>query len=183
MRKKIMAILLTLTMAGILFAGCGGSKNEVQEDASSEVGQESAITAESEVKESPAAGGNKEAVTLTMWVWDDAQVPATQAMVDEFHEMHPNINIEITSIAGVQDYNTKMQTVIGTKDAPSVFWINFNLAKEYIPMGFVQDLTEYINKDSEFDITKLNAGITDAYTVDGKIYGIAKDTDGFAVFL
>ena len=157
MRKKIMAILLTLTMAGILFAGCGGSKNEVQEDASSEVGQESAITAESEVKESPAAGGNKEAVTLTMWVWDDAQVPATQAMVDEFHEMHPNINIEITSIAGVQDYNTKMQTVIGTKDAPSVFWINFNLAKEYIPMGFVQDLTEYINKDSEFDITKLNA--------------------------
>lgn len=182
MRKKIMAILLTLTMAGILFAGCGGSKNEVQEDASSEVGQESAITAESEVKESSAAGGNKEAVTLTMWVWDDAQVPATQAMVDEFHEMHPNINIEITSIAGVQDYNTKMQTVIGTKDAPSVFWINFNLAKEYIPMGFVQDLTEYINKDSEFDITKLNAGITDAYTVDGKIYGIAKDTDGFAVF-
>lgn len=181
MKKRIMAVVLTLSLAVMMFAGCGG-KREEQGMASSERVPESVSNEEKPGEENRSADESKESVTLTMWVWDDAQVPATQAMVDEFHEIHPNIDVEITSIAGVQDYNTKMQTVIGTKDAPSVFWINFNLAKEYIPMGFVQDLTDYINNDSEFDITKLNAGITDAYTVDGKIYGIAKDTDGFAVF-
>nr|WP_308627422.1 sugar ABC transporter substrate-binding protein [uncultured Eisenbergiella sp.] len=181
MKRKIMATLLTLSLAVIMFAGCGG-KGEELGDASTGTAPVPASSSQEEGKEGQEVQDNKESVTLTMWVWDDAQVPATQAMVDAFHEMHPNINVEITSIAGVQDYNTKMQTVIGTKDAPSVFWINFNLAKEYIPMGFVQDLTEYIDNDTEFDLAKLNVGITDAYTVDGKIYGIAKDTDGFAVF-
>lgn len=152
MKKKMMSALLSLSMATAMIGGM-------------------AVTVHAE-----------EEVTLSMWVWDDAQVPATQAMIDEFHEANPNINVEITSIAGVTDYNTKMQSVIGTPDAPEIFWMNFNLAKEYIPMGFVQDLTGNIEADETFDISKLNAGITENYTVDGKIYGIAKDTDSYAVY-
>ncbi|HIV93586.1 MAG TPA: sugar ABC transporter substrate-binding protein [Candidatus Eisenbergiella stercoravium] len=185
MKKKLLALLIIASMSMAMLMGCGsggdsGSSSGAGTSSEPEASQPSETaggTAEVETGQE-----DQEDVTLTMWVWDDAQVPATQAMVDEFHEMYPYINVEITSIAGVDDYNTKMQTVIGTQDAPSVFWMNFNLAQEYISMGFVQDLTDYIDNDPDFDITGLNAGITDAYTVDGKIYGIAKDTDGFAVF-
>lgn len=175
MKRKLMAIMLVLTMAVTMLAGCNSGKTTTTpEDKPTE--------AETTVKPEEEKVEEQKDVTLTMWVWDDAQVPATQAMADEFHEMYPHITVEITSIAGVVDYNTKMQTVVGTEDAPSVFWMNFNLAKEYIPMGFVQDLTDSINNASDFDITTLNAGITTAYTVDNKIYGIPKDTDGYAVF-
>lgn len=182
MKRKMLTLTLVASVFTAILTGCGSGAGETASSASSEAGssQEGEVSAETDAAE--AGQESQEEVTLTMWVWDDAQVPATQAMVDEFHEMYPYISVEITSIAGVDDYNTKMQTVIGTQDAPSVFWMNFNLAQEYIPMGFVQDLTEYINNDPEFDITKLNAGITDAYTVDDKIYGIAKDTDAYAVF-
>jgi multiple sugar transport system substrate-binding protein len=129
-----------------------------------------------------AAEGDKTPVTLSLWVWDDAQVPPTQKMVDAFSEEYPWITVEITSIAGVTDYNMKMQSVIGTADAPSVFWMNFNLSREYVPMGFVQDLTDYISADESFDLSALNAGITEAYTVDGRHYAVPKDTDSFAVF-
>lgn len=128
------------------------------------------------------AEADKTPVTLSLWVWDDAQVPATQAMVDAFMVKYPWITVEITSIAGVTDYNIKIQSVIGTADAPSVFWLNFNLGREYIPMGFVQDLTEFIAADNTFDLNSLNAGITKAYTVDGHYYAIPKDTDAYAVF-
>lgn len=182
MKKGLTALLLGLSVLTVTLAGCGNSTGSQNEENAAPTTVESNGGKEAETDNTEAAGTSQEEVTLTMWVWDDAQVPATQAMIDEFHETHPNINVEITSIAGVGDYNTKMQTVIGTPDAPSVFWINFNLAKEYIPMGFVQDLTGFMDADEAFDINKLNAGITDAYTVDGKIYGVAKDTDGFAVF-
>lgn len=128
------------------------------------------------------AFAQQDPVTLSLWVWDDAQVPPTQKMVEAFNEQYPWITVEITAIAGVTDYNIKMQSVIGSSDAPHVFWMNFNLAKEYIPMGFVQDLTEYMEGDAEFDPNALNAGIAQAYTVDGRQYAVPKDTDSFAVF-
>ncbi len=131
---------------------------------------------------SAAAQADKTPVTLSLWVWDDAQVPPTQKMIDAFTAEYPWITVEITSIAGVTDYNIKMQSVIGTPDAPSVFWMNFNLSREYIPMGFVQDLTDFMAADQSFDLGSLNAGITAAYTVDDRHYAVPKDTDSFAVF-
>lgn len=118
-----------------------------------------------------------EKVTLSMWIWDDAQAPAMQAMIDAYEAKNPNVEIELTSVAGVTEYNTKMQAVFGSEAAPSVFWMNFNLGREYIPMGVVQDLT-----DTGIDFSTLSAGITNAYVVDGKTYGVAKDTDSYAVY-
>lgn len=118
-----------------------------------------------------------EKVTLSMWIWDDAQAPAMQAMIDAYEAKNPNVEVELTSVAGVTEYNTKMRAVFGSPSAPSVFWMNFNLGREYIPMNVVADLT-----DAGIDFTTLSAGITNAYVVDGKTYGVAKDTDSFAVY-
>ena len=116
-------------------------------------------------------------VTLRFWMWDDAQQPAIQAMVDEYTASHPNVKIEISCQPDVTGLNQKIQATIGTTDAPEIFFINYNLAAEYIPMGIVADLTEY-----KIDQSQLAQGIVDAYTVDGKVYAVAKDTDSYAVF-
>lgn len=178
--KKVLAILLVSVLLVTMLGGCGSSKKDDSSASNASAGDTSAKSTGNEDKTSDKE--KKDPVTLTLWIWDDQQKPATQAMVDAFHEKYPWITVEITSIAGVTDYNAKMQSVIGTKDAPSVFWMNFNLAKEYVPMGFVQGLSEYMNNDPNFDISRLNAGITEAYTFDGEIYAVPKDTDSYAVF-
>ncbi|MDD3336966.1 MAG: sugar ABC transporter substrate-binding protein [Eubacteriales bacterium] len=118
-----------------------------------------------------------DAVTLRFWMWDDAQVPAIQAMADEYTAAHPNVKIEISCQADVSGLNQKIQATIGTTDAPEIFFINYNLAAEYIPLGIVADLSSY-----EIDQSELASGIVNAYTVDDKVYAVAKDTDSYAVF-
>ena len=119
----------------------------------------------------------EEAVTLRLWMWDDAQQPAMRAMADEYEASHPNVTIEISCQADVSGLNQRIQATIGTSDAPEIFFMNYNLAAEYIPLGIVADLTPY-----GIDQSDLASGIVNAYTVDGKVYAVAKDTDSFAVF-
>ncbi len=116
-------------------------------------------------------------VTLRFWMWDDAQQPAIRAMADEYESTHPNVKIEISCQADVSNLNQKIQATIGTPDAPEIFFMNYNLAAEYIPLGIVADLTSYA-----IDQSDLASGIVNAYTVDGKVYAVAKDTDSYAVF-
>ena len=116
-------------------------------------------------------------VTLRFWMWDDAQEPAIQAMIDEYVSTHPNVKIEISCQADVSGLNQKIQATIGTTDAPEIFFMNYNLAAEYIPLGIVADLTDY-----NIDQSELAAGIVGAYTVNGRVYAVAKDTDSYAVF-
>ena len=119
----------------------------------------------------------EEAVTLRLWMWDDAQQPAMRAMADEYEASHPNVTIEISCQADVSGLNQRIQATIGTSDAPEIFFMNYNLAAEYIPLGIVADLTPY-----DIDQSDLASGIVNAYTVDGKVYAVAKDTDSYAVF-
>lgn len=116
-------------------------------------------------------------VTLDLWMWDDAQQPAIRAMADEYEASHPNVKIEISCQADVSGLNQKVQATIGTADAPEIFFMNYNLAAEYIPLGIVADLSPY-----NIDQSELASGIVNAYTQDGKVYAVAKDTDSYAVF-
>lgn len=75
-------------------------------------------------------------VTLDLWMWDDAQQPAIRAMADEYEASHPNVKIEISCQADVSGLNQKVQATIGTADAPEIFFMNYNLAAEYIPPGY-----------------------------------------------
>lgn len=123
----------------------------------------------------------EEKITLTLWQWDDAQVPAIQAMIDAYTATHPNINIEISCVPDNPTYGTKIRTVLGTADAPNIFWMDLVLAKEYIPMGIIQDLTPYI-EETGLDLSDLNPNVQKIYTYDGHIYAIAKDVDGVAIY-
>ncbi len=116
-------------------------------------------------------------VTLRFWMWDDAQQPAIRAMADEYEAAHPGVKIDISCQAGVDGLNQKIQATIGTSDAPEIFFMNYNLAAEYIPLGIVADLSSY-----GIDQSELASGIVGAYTVGDKVYAVAKDTDSYAVF-
>ena len=121
-------------------------------------------------------------VTLHMWLWDDVQLPAMRAMADAFIEQHPHITVETTVFPGIGDFNIKMQSVFGTPDVPEVFWMGMNLAVEMMPLGIIQDLTTFINNEPTIDLGRLNPYMVDFFTLNGRVFGIPKDLDTFAVF-
>lgn len=123
----------------------------------------------------------EEEVTLTFWQWDDAQVPAMQSMIDAYTATHPNVKIEISCVPDNPTYGTKLRTVLGTADAPNIFWMDLVLAKEYLPTGIIQDLTPYI-EETGLDLSDLNANVQKIYTYNDHIYAIPKDVDGVAIY-
>lgn len=131
----------------------------------------------------PTLGGAfaEEQITLTLWQWDDAQVPAIQAMIDTYTATHPNVKIEISCVPDNPTYGTKLRTVLGTADAPNIFWMDMVLAKEYLPTGIIQDLTPYI-EEHKVDLSDLNENVRKIYTYNDHIYAIPKDVDGVAIY-
>ncbi|MGC8972434.1 MAG: hypothetical protein ACP5K2_09655, partial [bacterium] len=49
-------------------------------------------------------------------------------IVEEYEKLHPDVKIELVGVGayGGQDYVTWIQTRLLTKDAPEIFWLNFD---------------------------------------------------------
>lgn len=126
-----------------------------------------------------SGSGSNGPVTLTYGLWDVAQRPAMQKIIKEFHASHPNINVKI-QLTPFDSYWTKLQTAVTAGTAPDVFWMNTANAKLYATNGAILDLDDQI-KSSHFDMNNYVDAIRSAYTVNGKVYGIPKDVNGFGL--
>jgi multiple sugar transport system substrate-binding protein/raffinose/stachyose/melibiose transport system substrate-binding protein len=122
------------------------------------------------------SGGGSDAaddgsVTLTMWhnsttgdgkqYWEDAAAA--------FHEEHPDVTIEVTSIQN-EDMDGKLQTAVNSGDMPDIFMARGGgKLADIVSAGKVKDLTGLIDDDVK---TAFGDAPFSAFTVDGKIYGM-----------
>ena len=127
---------------------------------------------------SSGSGGNGP-VTLTYGIWDVAQRPAMEQIIKEFHASHPNINIQI-QLTPSDSYWTKLQTAVTAGTGPDVFWMNAYNAKFYAINGALLDLDDQV-KSSHLNMDNYVDAIRSAYTVNGKVYGLPKDANGYAL--
>lgn len=125
------------------------------------------------------SASNSGPVTLTYGIWDVAQKPAMQQIIKDFHASHPNINVQI-QLTPSDSYWTKLQTAVTAGTAPDVFWMNSYNQKYYATNGALMDLDNDI-KSSHVNMNNYVDSIRAAYTVDGKVIGIPKDVNGFAL--
>lgn len=124
------------------------------------------------------SGGNGP-VTLTYGIWDLDQKPAMQQIIKEFHASHPNINVKI-QLTPSDSYWTKLQTAVTAGTAPDVFWMNTYNAKYYALNGALLDLDDQV-KSSHLNMKNYVDSIRSAYTINGKVYGLPKDVNGFGL--
>lgn len=96
-----------------------------------------------------ASGGNEETL---------------QKMYEAFHEEHPNITVEIETIA-YNDYFTQLQTRVSGGTAPDCYELNIENFAAYANKGALAEITGV--DFSGLDETSLNA-----FNVDGKQYGL-----------
>lgn len=153
MKKKITAMLLAAVMAlsAAALTGCGQS------------------------------GSSDGPVSLTLSLWDEAQLPVIQENVDSFNAAHEG-QIEVTIEQIPWDtYWTKLDASLETDEAPDVFWMN-TYAGKYVDAGVLEPLDSYIEADG-IDMSAYAQGRVDAFNLNGSQYAMPKGLDTVAVAL
>ena len=154
MKKKLLAVLLTMTLVVTMLSGCGGGSSEPSSsDSTSE----------------------DSANTLTVWAWDKQfNIYAMEEAEKVYQADHPDFNLEISEV-GWNDMQTKLSTIVGSgnyKELPDILLMQDFAYQKYVityPDLFL-DIT-----DSGVDFSQFAAGKVAQSVVEGKNYGVPFD--------
>ncbi len=196
MKRKIVSVLLAVSMLAGMMAGCGNGGNDgnAKSDASGEEaggddadaakdeagGDDAADAAGDDASGEEAGGSDAEAsgeqVTITYWGWDTNWY---EPMFAKFMESHPNIKIEATTVA-YSDYFTKIQQAIASgSELPTMVQQSCTLIENYKQLGVFEDLTKdpyNVDPNAFFDFIKGRA-----MTDDGQLIGIEQSVSPSAI--
>lgn len=190
MKKKLLAVVLSISMMTSLLAGCGvstdtGSAKDAEE--TQNVQQEaSADTADTEETVQTANGEETE---ITWMFWDDLEATEDlitkgyKEVIDRFNNDYAgtyHCNVITTNL---EEYDTKLNALIAAGDTPDVFICNPgpNLT-QYVEAGIAADLTEILNGKEKEWFDSFSGGIFERITYDGKIMAIPTNFAAACVF-
>jgi multiple sugar transport system substrate-binding protein len=129
------------------------------------------------------AGGEQEAAEETEVVevefmnWmEQAELEGWETIFTSFQDEFPSVEFNLNSVPGGGGYEDKLKIRVMTDDAPEVFQAS---VKQYFKTlcrnGFVMPLNEYAENDEDFSFDDYPAKLIEAFTIDGKVYGLPKD--------
>jgi N,N'-diacetylchitobiose transport system substrate-binding protein len=119
--------------------------------------------------DTPAAAGNTDAKDITVWLMNgSAPDTVIKAVTSEFNAKHPNtaVKVEIQQWDGIQPKTT---TALAGDNPPDVLEMGNTLVSKFAEAGGLKDLTD---KKSDLGGDSWLQGLTDAGTLDGKLYGV-----------
>ncbi len=144
MKKFLMMLVMSIFLTTSIFAS--GSNEE-------KVGNDTGVTT----------------VKYAFWGNPDA-IGVEQDIIDQFEATHPNIKIE-PIVSGYNDYHSKLMTMIAGGMAPDVMRIDSYNFSDFMALGAIQSLDDYIESTNlDLDIYPV-AAIREA-TIDGKVYAL-----------
>ncbi len=116
-------------------------------------------------------------------------IRAIRDIADEYEALHPDVNIEFIKVPEAQGRESWLQARMMAKDAPDVFWLNFDMTWNNYQKGWFKDLTPYLKRPNPYVEGNERwedmfvEGILDAVRApDGRIYDIAADGVGVGVY-
>ena len=182
MSKKILAVILSLTMVAGTLIGCGNSADDTQDAADAPAQEESAEAAgESEEGPGEAAALGDEEVTVTIlcaYASEDPHGQYVYEYADKFMEQYPNITVEVTAISSNDIYTKLAAMATSPDDLPTLFFTSVDQAPSLFDIGLMEDLK------GQLDDTTMNSfanGIVDACTLDGQLAFYPIDVQPLAV--
>lgn len=181
--KKLVAMLCTFSMLGMLLAGCGGEEKPKESESSQEesaggsqepAGEESQEPEGGEESQEPAGEESGEAAggdisgTITIWEHAFSFEESLQAVIEGFNKQYPNVTVEY-EIRDGDTYNSVLTTAIQSGDGPDLFYTGGTsdaVMGDMVANGAIMDLTNEVDY-SLFDESALSRSI-----MDGKYYSI-----------
>ncbi len=167
MKKKIMAMVLSVAMIATMLVGCGGQSSTASGDAAT--GSNASGT-------DAAASG--EVQEITWMFWDDLNATEDlislgyKDVIDRFNAEYEGVYHVTPITTNLEEYDAKLNALIAAGDCPDVYICNPGPnMKVYVESGAAADLTDILNAESEWYGT-FTEGIFERLTYDGKIYAV-----------
>ena len=144
MKKKLLSILLCVSMISALFVGCGNSSAEESSSADSD-----------------------EAKTLTMWLppLDEDTEGNFKALLADWEEEN-NCTVEMEIIPW-GSYEERWSTGVAGGETPDIGYMYVEMYPTYISSGLVMDLTDYVTDEDYEEYLFLDRG-----EMMGGLYGV-----------
>ena len=175
MKKRQIGMLLCAAAAAIALAGCGSGKTKTED---TKAGQESS---KETGKESSQAAAGKDVVIKVFSNLPDrtsGQGLIEQMLFDQYMEKNPNVKIQVEALDD-ESYKTKFKAYASGSDMPDLVnaWGQPSFLDEVIDAGLLAELNPADYKDYGFI-----QGALDGFSKDGKLYGLARNTDVMAFY-
>ena len=178
MKKKIVSILLSVSMAAALLAGCGSTSattagSSAAPAASETASAETTAAVASTAATDTAASGDDN--TLTVWAWDqNFNIYAINEAAKIYQKDNPDFKINVVETSW-DDMQTNLGTILGSGDTsqlPDVI-----LMQDFAFQKYAKNYPELFTDltDSGIDFSQFAAGKLSASTVDGKNLGVPFD--------
>lgn len=120
-------------------------------------------------------GSDESPITLTMWSWGGGDTDAIEAA---YHELHPNVTVDITQFGGSGDVYTKLGVALKAgQGAPDLTGMELMNLPSFVAQGGLADLSAYGGEATDFDPAAAAAA-----TVDDALYAIPTDTGPLVMY-
>jgi multiple sugar transport system substrate-binding protein len=123
---------------------------------------------------------SKNEIRFSSWQSNPAEKRLTDSLLQSFTKKYPGSNVKFELIPG--NYSEKIQLMLGTHSAPQIFYIKDWLAPSYMRYDVLQPLNEFIESDTGFHKEDFYPQFLNAFTRNGKLYGLPKDFGAFVLF-
>ena len=175
MKKKILTLILSLSMTTVLLVGCGGSGDDTVQDQA--VGDTSGSSADNSSGAPAKASSDGNQITLRFaWWGGDERAEATLAVIDQFEKLHPNITIE-AEYGGSDGYHDKLATSLASGTAADIVQVDPEVFPTYVASGdYFLDYAELGVDMGNFDEAYISLEINGRY--DGKQLGLPSGISG-----
>lgn len=181
MKKRRIGAFLCGAMAAAVLAGCSGSGGKQETTAASgEKQTEAAATTAAGTTAASEAPGKDVVIKVFSNLPDrtSGQGLIEQMLFDQYMKENPNIKIEVEALDD-ESYKTKFKAYASGSDMPDLVsaWGQPSFLDEVIDAGLLAELNPADYKSYGF----IN-GALDGFSKDGKLYGLARNTDVMAFY-
>ncbi|MGL1891261.1 MAG: sugar ABC transporter substrate-binding protein [Spirochaetaceae bacterium] len=137
----------------------------------------SSLVANGQKEKATEAESTKVEVTeiRVSWWTNEVRTAVTLETIAAYEALNPNVKI-IPEYTGWGGYWDKLATQIASNDVPDVFQLVQERLTEYADGNIITPLNDY-----PMDFDKIDAAAIDAWSLDGKKYGLPLGLNGWAV--
>lgn len=114
--------------------------------------------------------GGKTKITFSYW-GGDSDTERMEKIRDEFYKVNNDIEVELINLPGPPDYDQKQMVMMSSGETYDVIQLAES-SYAFAARGVLEDLTPYIENDDDIDLDDYFENAIDAYTHDGKVYGL-----------
>ena len=180
MKTRFLVVITCLVMAFSMlgFAGCAQPAATASDTATTDADVTPVVE--------PTAAGEKTHITFMGW-GTDAEIATYQSMIAQYEAAYPDVEVEYIVVAD-NEFDTKLQTMIGAGQAPDVFYCPIDKMMKLAATGNLYDLTDYVASNDIFSADNVWECLLNLYRFDGQnqgsgsIYALPKDVSVFPVF-